>query len=169
MRMLMVLADGWSCCMHSELSCPAMFSTKHALHATSSAKCCIQAKTAPLQVLCAAQAGAEAISGAAGRAGSAAISVPVFGTDSCKLFQGESALLPLLHFQDHLPGSVYCSHLVQPYALRYPAPRTGKCMVYMAKSFVVLVNVVLVRACASCVLFAPGVMPHLQFCSFCSV
>ncbi|KAL3145386.1 hypothetical protein ABBQ38_001636 [Trebouxia sp. C0009 RCD-2024] len=47
----------------------------------------MQASPAPLQVLCAAQAGAQAISEAAGQVGLAGIS-PVFGKDPCKLFQG---------------------------------------------------------------------------------
>lgn len=54
---------------------------------------CVQAKTAPLQVLCAAQASAQAISNAAGQAASSAIS-PVFGADPCNLFQGE--LIPMV-------------------------------------------------------------------------
>ena len=52
----------------------------------------MQAPTTPLQVLCAAQAGAQAISEAAGQAGQAAIS-PVFGEDPCKLFQGKLVVI----------------------------------------------------------------------------
>ena len=75
---------------------------------TSNAKCCMQANTAPLQVLCAAQAGAEAISSAAGQAARAAISVPVFGTNPCKLFEGELSLRHLSLCDWHITSLIHC-------------------------------------------------------------
>lgn len=83
----------------------------------------MQAETAPLQVLCAAQAGAQAISAAAGQAGQAGIS-PAFGKDPCKLFQGElpSHVWSAYHpprFQDGVVGFLQKPILLLPEVVQF--------------------------------------------------
>lgn len=134
--------------------------------------CCIQAKTAPLQVLCAAQAGAEAISGAAGRAGSAAISVPVFGTDPCKLFQGELTLRLLSQCKEHFRDSVHSSQLVKP--LQYTAFRQANVWYRRQRAlrcWSMLCSVVLVcKLCLICLRFHAtlAVLSHPCDLGYCS-